>query len=67
LKKDGVWAILAGILITMLVLLVVVRFLFPNDVILLTIPMYVAMIVLWLNAYRVSRKKQAGSSVNPSI
>jgi hypothetical protein len=67
MKRDSIWAVLAGLLLTMLVLLVVVRSLFPNDVILYIIPMYVVMIVLWLNAYRVSRKKQAGSSVNPSI
>ena len=57
MKKDSVWAILAGILLTMLVLLFAVKLLFPNDVVLYIIPMYVATIFLWLNAYRVSRKK----------
>jgi hypothetical protein len=59
LKKDSIWAILAGILLSMLLILVAVRLLFPNDVVLYIIPMYIATIVLWLNAYRISRRKQA--------
>ena len=66
MKRDSIWAITAGIFLTMLVLLVVVRVLFSNDVALYLIPMYVFTIFLWLNAYRVSRKK-AKISVNPSI
>jgi hypothetical protein len=38
--------------------LVVVRVLFPNDVALYMIPTSVFEIILWLNAYRISRKKQ---------
>ena len=59
MKKDSIWAILAGILLTMLILLFVARLLFPNDVVLYIIPMYIATIILWLNAYRISRKKKA--------
>jgi hypothetical protein len=50
----------------MFVLFLVIGYLFPDDVDLYLIPMYVFTIFLWLNAYRVSRKK-AKSSVNPSI
>jgi len=54
---------LAGILLTLLGTLVVVRVLFPNGVALYMIPTSVFEVILWLNAYRVSRKK----AVNPSI
>ena len=59
MKRDSIWAILAGILLTMFVLFVVVRYLFPNDVALYIIPMYLFTIFLWLNAYRISRKRKA--------
>ena len=50
---------MAGILLTMFMLFVVVRYLFPNDVVLYIIPMYLFTIFLWLNAYRISRKRKA--------
>ena len=59
MKRDSIWAILAGILLTLLVLLVVEELVFPNKVALYMIPMSVLVVVLWLNAYRISRKKQA--------
>ncbi len=59
MKRDSVWAILAGILLTLLVLLVVEELVFPNMVALYMIPMSALVVFLWLNAYRVSRKKQA--------
>ena len=59
MKRNGVWAILAGVLVVMLVLLVFVRIYFPNDLAPASIAIYAGMIALWLNAYRVSRKKQA--------
>ena len=50
-------------LLTLLATLVVVRILFPNDVALYMIPTSVFEIILWLNAYRVSRKKAVESSI----
>ncbi len=58
MKRDSIWAFLAAILLTLLVLLVFVRMFFPNDLAPAMIAIYAGMIVLWLNAYRVSRKKQ---------
>jgi len=63
LKRDSIWAITAGLLLTLLATLVVVRVLFPNDVALYMIPASVFEIILWLNAYRVSRKKAVESSI----
>ena len=55
--RREVYGVLAGLLLTMLVILVVVRILFPNDLLLFVIPMYVATIVGWLYAYWVTRKQ----------
>ncbi len=59
MKRDRIWAILAGILLTLLVLLVVEELVFPNMVALYMIPMSALVVFLWLNAYRISRKRQA--------
>ena len=64
MRRDSVWALLAGLLLTLIGVLVVVWVLFPDDVVLFMIPMYVFAIALWLDAYRVARKKTA---VDPSI
>jgi hypothetical protein len=52
-----VFGILAGVVLTLLVILAVVQVFFPNDLLLFVIPMYVASIVGWLYAYWVMRKK----------
>ena len=63
MKKDSVYAFVAGILLTMLLVFVAFKLLFPDDIYPYLVSAYVFTIVLWLYAYRVSRKKAA----NPSI
>ena len=59
---------LAGILLTIVALLVVGVLLFPRAAAVYMIFGGAFAFFLWLNAYRVSRKKRAtGASVNPSI
>jgi len=57
----------AGILLTLLVVLVVEEALRPQDVGMTMIPTGVFGVFLWLNAYRISRKKKIVYSINPSI
>jgi len=52
----------AGILLTGVLVTLAVWVLFPNDLAVYVFPLYVFTILLWYNAYRVSRKK----AVNPS-
>jgi len=66
LKRDSIWAIVAGILLTIPPLLVIERLFFPEDLSPTMIVTGVFAVFLWLNAYRVSRKK-AKISINPSI
>ncbi len=54
---------MAGILLTAVFVTVAIWALFPSDFDVLVVPMYVFEIILWLYAYRVSKKK----AVNPSI
>ena len=49
---------MAGILLTMLVLLVVIRDLFPDYVDLYLVPVAFFTIFLWLNGYRMSQKQK---------
>jgi len=63
LKQDSIWAFVAGILLTLLVLFVFEGLFFPRDLGITMIPAGAFVLFLWLNAYRVSRKK----AVNPSI
>jgi len=60
LKRDSIWAITAGILLTLLLVLIVEEAFLPQDVAVTMIVTGVFAVFLWLNAYRVSRKKQAG-------
>jgi hypothetical protein len=52
-----VYGILAGVLITLIVLLFVAWVLFPGDLLELVIPMYLVSIVGWVYSYWVTRKK----------
>jgi uncharacterized membrane-anchored protein len=61
--RDSIWAIVAGILLTIVLLLVVEEVFLPQDVSLTMIPLGAVIVFLWLNAYRVARKKQSVSSV----
>ena len=63
MKKDSLYAFVAGILLTMLLVFVAFKLLFPDDIYPYLVSAYVFTIILWLYAYRVSRKKP----VNPSI
>ena len=58
MKQDSIWAITTGILLTLLLVLIVEGAFFPQDVGATMIPIGVFDVFLWLNAYRVSRKKQ---------
>jgi heme/copper-type cytochrome/quinol oxidase subunit 4 len=66
MKQDGVWAFIVGIVLTLLALLVVDQLVFPNDAAGFWIAGLGIGLFLWLNAYRLSRKK-AKSSLNPPI
>jgi hypothetical protein len=63
MKRDSIWAFVAGILLTSVALSVFVWAFFPDDFLEYAFPLYVFEVLLWLNAYRVSRKKMS----NPSI
>ena len=62
MKRDSIWAIVAGILLTIFVLLTFEELFFPAEVAPSMIAGGAFAVFLWLNAYRVSRKK----AVNPS-
>ena len=48
---------MAGILLTAVLMSAVVWVLFPSDFLVFAFPLYLFEVLLWLNAYRVSRKK----------
>ena len=54
MKKNSVWAFVAGILLSAALLSVFVWIMTPNDFAVYAIPLYMFEIILWLNAYRVS-------------
>ena len=58
MKRDSIWAFVAGILLTSVVVTVVIWAVFPADFDTLVIPMYLFEIILWLYAYRVSRRRE---------
>ena len=58
MKKDSIYAIVAGMILTLVLWLIVVEIIWPASVSLYFIPMSVFIIILWLNAWRVTRKKQ---------
>jgi hypothetical protein len=60
MRQNSVWAFVAGTLLTGAVLSVFVWELYPSEFFVYAFPLYVFEILLWLNGYRVSRKKQAG-------
>ena len=62
MKKDSPYAFVAGIILTLLVWLVVVEIIWPSSVSLYFIPISIFIIILWLNAWRVTRKKQQPST-----
>jgi len=66
MKRNSIYVFVVAILLTMFVLYVITMLLFPDDVYPYLVSSYIATIVLWLYAYRVS-KKMNGSQVNPSI
>ena len=59
MKRDSIWAIVAGILLTIVLVLIVEELLFPNEVAVYLIPFGVFIVFLWLNAYRMSRKNRS--------
>ena len=59
MKRDSIWAFLVGILLTLLGVLAIDEVLFPNDMIVFLVPTSAVMIFLWLNGYRIARKKKA--------
>ncbi len=59
MKKDSPYAILAGIVLTLLVWLAVVEIIWPASVSLYFVPMSVFIVALWLNGWRVSKKQKA--------
>jgi len=67
LNQDSIWAIVAGILLTIVFALVFEELFFPRDLGMTMIPSGAFALFLWLNAYRTSRKKKTVSSINPSI
>jgi heme/copper-type cytochrome/quinol oxidase subunit 4 len=58
LRRDSLWAFIAGILLTIVLLLVVEESFIPQDVSLTMIPLGAFIVFLWLNAYRVSWKRK---------
>jgi hypothetical protein len=58
LEKDTSYAIVAGIILTLTLWLIVMELVWPAYVSLYIIPMSVFAIILWLNAWRVTKKKQ---------
>ena len=60
MKQDSIWAIVAGILLTIVFVLVLEQLFFPRDLGLTMIPSGAFALFLWFNAYRTSRKKQTG-------
>ena len=58
MRRDSVWAFVVGIVLTLLALLAVDQLVFPNDAVGFWIVGLCFGLFLWLNAYRVSRKKQ---------
>jgi hypothetical protein len=59
MSRDSVWAILAGILLTLLALLVFEELFFPKDLGITMIPSGAFAVFLWLNAYRIGKKKRS--------
>jgi hypothetical protein len=62
LKKDSPYAFVAGIILTLVLWLIVVEIIWPASVPLYFIPISIFVIILWLNAWRVTRKKQQAST-----
>jgi hypothetical protein len=60
-KKDSIYAITAGILLTILILGIIVELVSPRNFSLYMIAGSVFAIFLWLNAWRVTRKKKKNS------
>jgi hypothetical protein len=58
LKRDSIYVIVAGMILTLLVWLMVVEIIWPANVTLYFIPISIFIITLWLNAWRVTRMKQ---------
>jgi hypothetical protein len=59
MKRNNVWALLAGVFLALLLVLIAVRVFFPEDVVFPMISMYVLIFLLWLHVYRVLRKPKA--------
>jgi len=61
LKRDSIWAIVAGILLTIAVVLTIEELFFPDEVAPSMIASGTFAVFLWLNAYRVSRRKHVAT------
>jgi len=62
LNRDSIWAIVAGILLTIAILLTMEELFFPEGVAPSMIVGGAFAVFLWLNAYRISRKKAVNTS-----
>jgi hypothetical protein len=58
MKQDSAWALTAGALLTLFGVLVIEALFLPSALGMSMVPMGAFAIFLWLNGYRVSKKRQ---------
>ena len=58
MRKDSPYAILTGMILTLMVWLLVMEVVWPASVSLYFFPISVFVVILWLNAWRVSKKQK---------
>ncbi len=58
MKKDSPYAFVAGIVITLVLWLIVVEIIWPASISLYFFPISIFVIIVWLNGWRVSRKRE---------